>query len=412
MWSFAWQNLVSRPTRTALAVLGLTIPLLAFLGLFSLSRGIRHLMGDTLASMHNLIVLRENAIAPVLSDLPPQTADLLRKVPGVGVVAAEVWKIAPSIDGRGGGSLGATAIGLLRKSREPGFQSFLKMIAIQGQDIPAHARLKNTQIAHSILPASQGGGRMLNESDLRQPHVVISTKIARDYPNADGSPKAVGQTIRIGTKDFSIVGLYSTGSLLIDETIVMDIDMARQFLGLAPSAVSTFNVEPVNVAEADALIERIERAVPGVRAQRISQFSLTVGSVMERLNLFLLMAVALAGLVGGVGIANTMLMSTSERYVEFGVMRTNGWTRRNVLALVTAESALLGLLSGLLGAGLASAAVFSVNRFLQGFALDLSLWLIATSLAASLGIAVLSGLYPAWKASRMTPMDAIRHSVT
>ena len=62
MWSFAWQNLVTRPSRTALAVLGLTIPVLAFLGLFSLSGGIRHLMGDTLAGMQNLMVLqRERA---------------------------------------------------------------------------------------------------------------------------------------------------------------------------------------------------------------------------------------------------------------------------------------------------------------------------------------------------------------
>jgi putative ABC transport system permease protein len=106
-----------------------------------------------------------------------------------------------------------------------------------------------------------------------------------------------------------------------------------------------------------------------------------------------------------------MLMSTSERYVEFGVMRTNGWTRRNVLALVTAESMLLGLLSGLIGAGLATAGVFTVNRFLEGFALELGPGLIAASLAGSLAIATLSGLYPAWKASRMTPMDAIRHSV-
>ena len=131
---------------------------------------------------------------------------------------------------------------------------------------------------------------------------------------------------------------------------------------------------------------------------------------MEQLNQFLLMAVGLALLVGGVGIANTMLMSTSERYVEFGVMRTNGWTRRNVMALVTAESALLGLLSGVLGGGLATAGVLTLNRFLQGFALDLSPWLLVASLAGALVIASLSGLYPAWKASRMTPMDAIRHS--
>jgi putative ABC transport system permease protein len=411
MWSFAWQNLVTRPTRTALAVLGLTIPVLAFLGLFSVSRGIRHLMGDTLASMQNLIVLRENAPAPVFSDLPPETGDALRKVPGVRIVAAEVWKVTPSIDGHAGG-LGVAALGMLTRPRDQGFRSLLNMVAIEGQDIREHAKLKSATIAQSILPASKGGGRMLNESDIGQPHVVISTKIARDYPNADGSPMKVGQTIRIGSKDFTIVGLYNTGSLLLDATIVMDIGTARELLGLGPDAVSAYNVEPVNIAEADAVAERIEQTVPGVRAQRISQFNLTVGAIMGRLDLFLLLAVALAVLVGAVGIANTMLMSTSERYVEFGVMRTNGWTRRNVLTLVTTESAILGLLSGLLGAGLAMAVVVTVNRFLEGFSLDLSPGLIAASLVAALGIASLAGLYPAWKASRMTPMDAIRHSVT
>jgi putative ABC transport system permease protein len=412
MWSFAWKNLVTRPTRTALAVLGLTIPLLAFLGLFSLSGGIRHLMGDTLASMDNLMVLSANAPAPVFSDLPPETGDALRKVPGVRVVAAEVWKVAPPIDGQGGGGLGGAALSMLTKPKDRGFNRLLNMIAVEGQDIREHAKLKSATISHSILPALKGGGRMLNESDAGKPYVVISTKIAHDYPNADGSPRKVGQTIRLGSQDFTIVGLYDTGSLLIDATIVMDIGMARKLLGLGPDAVSTYNIEPVDSAESDTLAERIEQVVPGVRVQRISQFNLTVGAIMGRLDLFLLLAVALAVLVGGVGIANTMLMSTSERYVEFGVMRTNGWTRRNVLALVSAESALLGLFSGLLGAGLATAGVLTVNRFLEGFSLELSPRLIAASLAAALVIATLSGLYPAWKASRMTPMDAIRHSVT
>jgi putative ABC transport system permease protein len=48
MWAFAWQNLITRPSRTTLAVVGLTIPVLAFLGLFSISQGIRDLMGNTL----------------------------------------------------------------------------------------------------------------------------------------------------------------------------------------------------------------------------------------------------------------------------------------------------------------------------------------------------------------------------
>jgi putative ABC transport system permease protein len=412
MWSFAWQNLIRRPTRTALAILGLTIPIMAFLGLFSLSRGIRDLMGGTIAGMQDLIVLSANAPAPVFSDLPPGTGDILKSLPGVKVAAAEVWKIAPPIDGRAAWGLGAAALGMLTKSRDLGFQSILNIVAIEGEDLREHAKLSGKTIRRSILPASKGGGRMLDESDAGKPNVMISTRIARDYPNPDGSPKEVGQPIRIGDKDFTIVGLYETGSLILDATILMDIDTARELLGLGPEVVSTFDVEPVDPAESDALAERIQRAVPGVRAQRISQFNLTVGSVMGQLDLFLLLAIALAVLVGGVGIANTMLMSTSERYVEFGVMRTNGWTHRDVLFLVAAESALLGLLSGLLGAALATVGVFVVNRFLEGLALNLSPWLVAASLAAALGIATLSGLYPAWKASRMTPMDAIRHSVT
>jgi hypothetical protein len=56
--------------------------------------------------------------------------------------------------------------------------------------------------------------------------------------------------------------------------------------------------------------------------------------------------------------------------------------------------------------------MLTLNRFLEGFSLELDPWLMATSLAGSLAIATLSDLYPAWKASRMTTMDAIRHSVT
>jgi putative ABC transport system permease protein len=411
LWTFAWKNLITRPTRTVLAILGLTIPVLAFLGLFSLSGGIRHLMGDTLARMQNLIVLSQNATVPVLSDLPPEVGDALRRVPGVRVAAAEVWKAAPPIDGRGG-NLGAAAFGMLTKSKAHAMEGLLNMVAVQGQDLREHARLKSATIAHSILPASQGGGRMLNASDAGRPNVVISTKIAHDYPNADGTPKRVGQTIRLGTHEYAIVGLYNTGSLLIDATIAMDIGTARRLFGLRSDAVSVYNVEPQDAADSDALADRIERTVSGVRAQRISQFDVTVAAVMGRLDLFLLLAVALAMLVGGVGIANTMLMSTSERYIEFGVMRTNGWTRRNVLLLVTAESAILGGLSGSLGSALATAGVFALNQFLEGFALDLRPGLVAASVATALAIATLSGLYPAWKASRMTPMDAIRHSVT
>ncbi len=409
MWTFAWQNLVTRPSRTTLAIIGLTIPLLAFLGLFSLSRGIRDLMGNTLTKMQDLQVIRQNSPSPVFSDLPSDMADKIRKIAGADVVAPEVWKISPPIDGKGG--VGAMALGMLTK-RENSLKGIANLVVIEGQDLPEHLKLKNAVFKGTLLPKEKGGGRFLTLEDIGKSNIVISTKIARDFPNADGSPKTTGQTMHIGGQEFTIVGIYETGSLLLDITIIMDIGVARKLLGVGTDTVSSIHVEPKTAADGDALADRIMSAIPGVRAQPISQFDLSIGAIMGKLDLFLLLAVTLATLVGGVGIANTMLMSTMERYVEFGVMRTNGWTRKNILILVTTESALLGLLSGAIGAMTASVLVLVINRFLNGFELDLSFGLIVTSFAVALMIATLAGLYPAWRASRMTPMDAIRKSGT
>jgi putative ABC transport system permease protein len=301
---------------------------------------------------------------------------------------------------------------MLTRSKEQGLKRLTDMIVIEGQDLPQHLQLKGAVFAMSLLPKERGGGRFLTLDDVGKHNVVISTKIARDFPNADGTHKKVGETLRIGPDEFTIVGIYETNSVLLDVTIVMEIGVARKLLGVGEDTVSTYDVEPIDIAETNALAARIMEKFPGVKAQPISQFNLTVGSIMGKLDLFLLLAVGLAMLVGGVGIANTMLMSTMERYVEFGVMRTNGWTRRNILALVTSESALLGLLSGLIGGAMATVIVLVVNRFLDGFELDLNLGLIVTSLAVAIAIATLAGLYPAWRASRMTPMDAIRQSGT
>jgi putative ABC transport system permease protein len=89
-------------------------------------------------------------------------------------------------------------------------------------------------------------------------------------------------------------------------------------------------------------------------------------------------------------------------------MRSNGWTRRNILALIVTESGLLGLISGAVASVAAVVAVLVANRLLSGFELKLGPWLVAASLAAAVAVAILSGLYPAWKATTLTPMDAIR----
>ncbi len=95
MWLFAWRNLLTRPMRTVLGLVGLSIPILGVLGLSSLSGGMKALLGQTLGQIQGLVVLRENVPSPVFSELPASQAETLRNIPGVRIVAPEVWKLAP-----------------------------------------------------------------------------------------------------------------------------------------------------------------------------------------------------------------------------------------------------------------------------------------------------------------------------
>ncbi len=398
MGRFAWRNLLTRPVRTALALIGLSIPILGVMGLFSLSGGLRNMVGDTLSRVEGLMVLRENAPSPVLSTLSASLGADLKTLKGVREVAPEVWGIAPNIEGRN------MISGLLSR----GAGSLLDQPVIQGQDIVAHLHLKSAVYPRALR--EKGEGRFLNASDIGKRNVVISRKVARDYAKDKGAPRKVGDSINIGGKAFTIVGLYETGSMIFDTVMVMDISTARALLNVSKETVSSYYIEAENPSENDAIGATIEKEHPGVEARSMNEFMSNFGALMGQVDKLLLMTVSLALLVGVVGIINTMLMSTSERFVEFGVLRTNGWSRSNLLTLVTLESAYLGLLSGVVGCVLAVALVAGINQFAEagGVRLTMPPWLFALGIGLSVVTGTLGGLYPAYRAARLQPMDAIR----
>ena len=345
MGVFAWRNLLTRPLRTVLALIGLSIPILGVLGLFSVSGGLRNLVGDTLSQVEGVMVLRENAPSPVFSTLPAEPGRRPaddprrpgRRPRGLGTRPADR---GPGHDRRACSTQGKRT-------------SIFDQPVIQGQDIAAHQNLQQRRLPQgparagrgAVPPARRRGASRTSSSAGRSP---AST------PTPQGQPRKVGDTLKIGGKPFTIVGIYETGSMLLDVVIVMDIDTARRLLDVAEDTVSSFYVEADDPTQNDdAGRRRSRRPIPGVDARSMSEFMANFGALMGQVDKFLLMTVSLALLVGVVGIINTMLMSTTERFVEFGVLRTNGWSQGNVLTLVTLESAYLGLLSGVVGCVLA-----------------------------------------------------------
>jgi len=124
---------------------------------------------------------------------------------------------------------------------------------------------------------------------------------------------------------------------------------------------------------------------------------------------------AIALLVGGIGLANTMYMAVLERTREIGLLKALGARRGQILLLFTFESGLLGLAGGLLGLalgiGLSESLALIVARFFAGvaFAPALSAGLITGTLGFAFGLGVLAGLLPAERAARLEPLEALRN---
>jgi len=115
--------------------------------------------------------------------------------------------------------------------------------------------------------------------------------------------------------------------------------------------------------------------------------------------------------VGVLGVMNTMLMTVFERTHEIGILLAVGWRRRRIVYMVLCESALLGLLGGIIGVGLGVLGLITLGSSpgIRGFIEpDLNPKLLLISIAIAVVVGVVSGLYPAWRSSRLTPSLALQ----
>ena len=111
--------------------------------------------------------------------------------------------------------------------------------------------------------------------------------------------------------------------------------------------------------------------------------------------------------VGGVGVANVMVVSVLERRTEIGLRRALGATRRHIGLQFLVESATLTTIGGVLGAGVGAAITYGYARS-QGWTVDVPLAVLAGAVGAALALGALAGLYPAARAAAMHPADAVR----
>jgi ABC-type antimicrobial peptide transport system permease subunit len=247
--------------------------------------------------------------------------------------------------------------------------------------------------------------RLVEGQPLLTNHQMLLGRVA-----AENLRKHVGQTLRIFDSSFKIVGIYETGVPMQDGGSVIGLRDAQGLFGQA-GKVSFMSVWLEDSEQADAVMREIEARFPTVSVSKASDFAEDLVDIqMMRASTWGIAAMAL--IVGGLGMTNTMVMSVFERTREIGVLRALGWRRRRVLGMIVRESVVLSLLGGASGVavGFLLGLALNLSPVMQGFIrMEYSPDLFVQALVTTLVLGVTGGVYPAWRATRLQPVEALRY---
>ena len=375
-------GLRTRRARTALTALGIAIGIAAMVAVVGISSSSR---ADLLAQLDqlgtNLLQVQPG------NDAFGQTVNLPASAPGM------IRRIAPVQSAAATRTVAAT---VRRTDKIPSGQSGgIAVVATEPQLL-------------DTIGGRLSAGRFLNDATTRYPAVVLGSQAASRLGISDlaGNP-----VVYIGGHWFEVVGILDPIPLAadLDRSVLIGYDIAKQLFGIddAPSTVRV-RTDPDQVESVRAVLAATTNPQqPGnVSVTRPSDALAAKAATDKSLTALLLGLGAVALVVGGVGIGNVMVISVLERRTEIGLRRALGATKGNVRVQFLVEAVLLALLGGVTGAALGSAitAIYARN---QGWTISIPSAALGAGVGLSLALGALAGIYPAVRAARLAPAEAI-----
>lgn len=225
--------------------------------------------------------------------------------------------------------------------------------------------------------------------------------------------KKVGSKVHIEAEDFTVCGIFESDAIIENGCLVMALPQLQRVLD-KPGKITYLYLK----VSPDTTPEQLEQLRQAIRGRYEGFRALTSGEV-ARNNTAIQLAKAmswatslLALFVGAVGVMNTVLMSVFERTHEIGILLAIGWRRSRIVKMILYEAAVLSFLGGLLGIvlGFASVKLVEMLPWMQGkIEGEMSLKLFAIAGGVALALGILGGLYPAYRASRLHPNEALRY---
>jgi len=389
----AFRSIRERKARSILTVLGIAVGIAAIVSLMSVGYGMEEAITGELTGMADMISVLPGEIRGAHSyiekgSFTDRDVSDLQRIGGIKDISTMTYDAA-EVE--------------YRNKRAP--------IFVIGGDT-------NELEGFYVEPVGLKEGRWLRENDYKA--CVIGDRVANDFFD---EVIHVNDKLEINGDKFIVVGVFEKGDMLysndVDPHIFLTLRASKEVL--QTDEIKYIIVRVYEIDEAEGIAEEIEEVINDNHGLDDFAMAMTMGSMIEMMDdIFKIIQGVLVGIaaialvVASIGIMNTMLMSVMERTHEIGVMKAIGAKSSDVLSLFLLESSMVSLVGGVAGC-VVGVIVAKILSFLGSAASGLEIAaivkpeVILAGIAVAVIVGVLSGFYPARKASKMSPVEAVRY---
>ncbi len=419
----AWNTLIHSKLRSWLTIIGIVIGIAAVVAIISVSQGAERSLTSQLNGLGTNII----TVSPGGSERAVGAGVAFRTGGGaIGEPSSSGGTTKGNQITQASKNLTSDDVNILETVPNVeyvmGTYSGRKAVSYLGSNSTLGIEGVNTQLWPDFISGvSISEGRYLTQSDSNS--VVVGYNVA----NSIFSGMSVNQNVIINGTIFTVVGILNQTGSQDDSEVFMPITSARYVLGdTGGNDFSSISVEILNTSATNQTITSITSTLMlerGILQQNNVDFSVssplsfqqTISSALSTLSLFLEAIAAISLLVGAIGITNTMFTSVLEKTKEIGIMKSIGAKNRDILMIFLFKAGMLGLIGGIGGTILGVSLSIFIGQ-LGGISLGrtslityINPWLVIGAFLISMLIGMVAGAIPAYRASKLSPIEALRY---